>query len=404
LSAGDEPGDGHPDPCDDHSHRQEDEAHRGGGRPQLPGFQTIVGCLETLGTIDLGTLMRRDGNADPVCDTIRGLIDTFEKMGSMQLRQPHTSWDTLHRLIAAADLPTPRSVRPIDDGTGLDNRITVAELADGRFVVLRQSREPAASPRLRVQFLRANGIETPELYKSTDNGEALWEYVPGQTLARAVEEGLADETVWRRVGAALAKVHSVTFPLQLEGPIGADSLNLRPLDPVRNLQESLAASGAWVDRERPQLSDALKRVSCFISDRSSEIRASRSSVLHGDINLLNIIVNDNAVRLIDWDFPRVGQHLAELSALDEHAYLHGLDGLPAEFYEGYGRSVPENLLLAYRIVGCVGWLASDDWIEWDHNDDLPEAARSRLNEWHHRLLDWSDRIPDLAARLTPDLT
>ena len=50
--------------------------------------------------------------------------------------------------------------------------------------------------------------------------------------------------------------------------------------------------------------------------------------------------------------------LAELSAL-EHAYLHGLDGLPAAFFAGYGE-VSARLVLAYWIVGCIGWLSGDD--------------------------------------------
>ncbi|GAA1541794.1 MULTISPECIES: phosphotransferase family protein [Brevibacterium] len=318
----------------------------------------------------------------------------------MTERATNDAQEVLRRLIAAAGLPPPVSVRPVDDGgNGLDNRLTTAELADGRLVVLRQSRMASGSPRRRIEFLRANGITTPQQHASDDEGAALWEYIPGRTLAEAVAAGTADATVWRRTGAALAEVHSVRFPRSLEGAIETDSLPLRAVDPVERLHEGLATSGAWVEQHRPHLRAALGQVSRFITDRANEIRAERPSVLHGDINLLNIIVTDDSAQLIDWDFPRVGQPLAELSALDEHAYLHGLDGLPSAFFEGYGQPVPGDLLLAYRIVGCLGWLASDDWTEWDADSGLPDAARSRLNRWHQRLLDWCDRIPDLMTAL-----
>jgi len=308
--------------------------------------------------------------------------------------------EVMDRLIAASGLPAPVSVQTIDsDGNGLDNRLMMAELTDGRMVVMRQSRVATTSPRRRVDFLRANGINTPKLFASDDAGAALWEYISGQTLADSVANGTADRTAWRRTGAALAELHAVTFPASLEGTIDADSLSLRTTDPVESLLDNLAASGPWVEKHRPRLRGALEHVRCFIADRATQIRTARPSVLHGDVNLLNIVVNEDEARLIDWDFPRVGQPLAELSALDEHAYLHGLDGLPSSFFEGYDRPVPRDLLLAYRIVGCIGWLASGDWEEWDRAPELPDAARSRLDKWHQRLLDWSIGIPEVITTL-----
>jgi len=127
----------------------------------------------------------------------------------------------------------------------------------------------------------------------------------------------------------------------------------------------------------------------------SEPKPSRS---RGDTNLLNIIASEQAVHLIDWDFPMVRYPLAELSALDEHAYLHGLDGLPAAFFAGYGE-VSAGLLVAYRIVGCFGWLSGDDWDAWNSDPSLPVLARIRLHRWHRRLEEWAKATPGLSAAL-----
>lgn len=117
--------------------------------------------------------------------------------------------------------------------------------------------------------------------------------------------------------------------------------------------------------------------------------------MHGDASLLNIIVWDQTVTLINWDFPAVKYPLAELSALDEHVYLSGADRLPAAFLAGYGRDVPADLLLAYRTVGCLGWLSGDDWTRWNAMALMPAPARRRLELSDRRLLDWVDRMPDL---------
>ena len=63
-----------------------------------------------------------------------------------------------------------------------------------------------------------------------------------------------------------------------------------------------------------------------------------------------------------------------------------------------GRSRP-SFLLAYRIVGCIGWLSGDDWDEWNADPNLPEVARTRLQRWRHRLLEWAKATPVLSTAL-----
>jgi len=308
--------------------------------------------------------------------------------------------EVARRLATAADLPAVVAVEAVDSKSyGLDNQLTRGALEDGRQVLLRQTNLVLTSPRPRVDFLRSNGIPLPQLYAADDAGNSLWEFIPGRPLGDLVDEGTADDVVWHRTGAALAAVHAVTFPAPLQGSIGVGALKLRPIDPVNQLRAAIDDARGWTERHRPHLTPVLDQVATFTRQRAEQIRAERPTVTHGDVNLHNIIAGDQAVQLIDWDFPKVRYPLAELSALDEHAYLHGCVELPPAFFAGYGRAVPAELLLAYRIVGCFGWLSGDDWAQWHADPDLPIAARDRLNRWHGLLLAWADQTPELISRL-----
>jgi thiamine kinase-like enzyme len=103
------------------------------------------------------------------------------------------------------------------------------------------------------------------------------------------------------------------------------------------LHQDIDAVRDWVAYHRATLTSSLDRVSGLVDARASQIREERPAVTHGDVSLPNIMVSVHRVQLIDWDFPRVRYPMAELSTLDEHAYLHGSEGLPAAFFAGYGR-------------------------------------------------------------------
>lgn len=303
-------------------------------------------------------------------------------------------------LTTAAGLPPVRALRPLDSRAyGLDNRLTRGTLEDGREVLLRQNRVLLGSPRQRVDFLRSNGVPLPWLYVADDAGNSLWEFVPGQPVGDLVDHNAADDTLWRRVGGAFAAVHSVVFPAPLQGPIGLESLQLCPLDPVDQLRADIESARSWAAQHLPDTVSTLDQVATFVTAEATAIRAERPTLTHGDTNLLNIIADEDSVRLIDWDFPAVRYPIAELSALDEHAYLHGMEGLPPAFFQGYGRDVSAELLLAYRIVGCLGWLSGDDWAAWESDPTLPVQARDRLGRWHARLLRWAHNARKLAVRL-----
>jgi Phosphotransferase enzyme family len=122
----------------------------------------------------------------------------------------------------------------------------------------------------------------------------------------------------------------------------------------------------------------------------------RIGLLHNDVNLYNIIVDGPKATLIDWDNPGLGNPLDELAAFEEHLYLHGTV-LPQAFWVGYGTTVDPNLLRTHRIAGCVAWLASEDWQEWEEDGTLKPKTLARVRNWRRLLAQW------LADQLRTDL-
>lgn len=308
-------------------------------------------------------------------------------------------------LVAQAGLPAVRSTRPLTDGPGLDNRLTLLDLEDGRRVLARQPHGAELHDQTpRARFLEHHRVGAPKLYAAGADGSTLVEWIVGTSLAEhvAAADDHATDPVWRQLGAALAAVHAVTFPSLLQGEFGPTGLNLRPIDPVTGLHESLRRSREWARQDQSRLVAVHDRLAELVDHHAEEIRAEQPCLLHGDVTFDNFIVTEHAVRPIDWDFPRVGSPLSELGALDEHAYLNGIStGLPVEFWQGYGRSEPRSLLLLHRAIGCLGWLASPEWSTWEADESLSEQARRRLRDWNHRLHAWSDTLPE---RLGPGAT
>ncbi|RDI26708.1 lipopolysaccharide core heptose(II) kinase RfaY [Lentzea flaviverrucosa] len=110
-------------------------------------------------------------------------------------------------------------------------------------------------------------------------------------------------------------------------------------------------------------------------------------LLHNDVNLYNIIVREGAATLIDWDNPGLGNPLDELAAFEEHLYLHGTV-LPQAFWIGYGSRPDPNLLRVHRIAGCIAWLASSDWRQWEADRTLKPEHLARVRNWRRLLAGW----------------
>jgi hypothetical protein len=302
--------------------------------------------------------------------------------------------------VAQAGLAPVVEVSSVDDDRfGLDSRLSKATLADGTEVVLRINSSQAGDPRVRASFLAQHRVGAPTMYASDGVGACLLAFVPGRPLGERMAGAGVDDQTWKRTGSAYARVHAVRFPSPLQGTLGPTDLVLAPLDPVGQLHTKLDRVRPWVAQHQMHLLPAINRLHSVIERQAAHIRWETPCLTHGDPNLLNIIVGEDAVTLIDWDYPSVRYPLAELSALDEQVYLWGGPGLPPAFFAGYGREVPTDLLIIYRVVGCLSWLSGDDWTDLAGDRSIPETARQRLTRWHEQLLSWIQHIPDLSRSL-----
>lgn len=303
----------------------------------------------------------------------------------------------LRDLVAVAGLPAVREVQRLTDGPGLDNVLSLITLVNDQQLLARQPRtaEARQDPAPRAAFLREHSVGAPKTYATSPDGSSLVEWIPGSSLgAHLGTKAAADDPVWHQLGISVAAIHAVTFPTLLHGEVGPTALTLHPTDPVARLRERIDLSQHWIEQSAPRLAQVPNQLRQLLQQHSATITAIQPCLLHGDCNLDNYIVTDRAVRPIDWDYPRVGSPLTELSALDEHAYLHGMaDGLPPAFWDGYGQTYPTELLLLYRAVGCLNWLSSPEWDDWQTDAQINEATKNKLRHWHRQLTTWSDGLP-----------
>lgn len=297
---------------------------------------------------------------------------------------------TLDELVSSASLPPVSSVQALDD-RGFDNELLLGVLTDGRQVLLRQNLESASPPLARAAFLSLHQVGAPQLHAANSSGAVLVDFIPGETLAALCRRSPAGDDVWRMVGEAYRRIHAVHFPSGLRGQFGPDRLELEPCDPVELLHSKVNEVELVVRTQRPALTGSLAKLRSRIDARADELRAQQPCLVHSDPNFHNIVVSNERATLIDWDYPAVHYPLEELEALEEHAYLHGIPGLPAAFLAGYGIEVSRPLLRLYRIVGNLGVLNSE-WSEMAADPRHPANLRSMLAVWDWQLREWLDQI------------
>lgn len=196
--------------------------------------------------------------------------------------------------------------------------------------------------------------------------------------------------VRRQLGVCMAAIHAVRFPAPLQGTVGSTRVVLEHRDPVDSLQHELEQSRSWIATHRPSDVVSAEHVGRLIDAYASDIRAERPCLLHGDTTFDNFVVTpEGTLRPIDWDLPAVGYPLAELGNLDHQAYLYGIaDGLPPEFWAGYGRTYPADLLLIHRAVRCLSLIASSRWAEWAADSEVSDATKAELPRRHNLHEKW----------------
>lgn len=301
---------------------------------------------------------------------------------------------TLENLVQAAGLPAVSETFRLT-GRGLHNQILAARLTDGREVLLRVRSYDAVPERARARLLETHRLPAPRLLSSAGNA-SLYEFAPGQPLGDLVELGTVTREDWERVGDAYRQVHQVAFPRRLSGDVEPDVILLRPGDPV-------AEQHAILDRVEARLRETMPSVAAWLPAVHDQVDAAAptlcgapTSLLHGDVDLRNILVAPSGATLLDWDTPMVGDPARELALLDMHASLANEQGLPRSFYDGYGRGPFEPNTSIFRITGTLSWLASDDWAAFEQ---LDADLRARARAWLATLRSWADDLPGHLERI-----
>jgi aminoglycoside phosphotransferase (APT) family kinase protein len=274
-----------------------------------------------------------------------------------------TTDDLLDELLPRAGLPKAVGARRLS-GRGFDHEIELAELADGRQVVLRRWRHERESERAVFLeacggFLEAHDVPAPRLLAATA-GAGLYEFAPGTLLGDLIEAGRATENTWRLVGAAFRRVHAVGFPAGLVGDVEPDRILLRPVDPVAQMHAWLDGALEGLQRRAPSAVAHVPALHALVDRAAGPLRGAATALGHGDIHMWNIIVGEDRAWLIDWDEPRVCDPAMEVALLDKHAWLFNGRGLDAAFFSGYGRAPAEPNTSLHRVVQALRTAASGD--------------------------------------------
>ena len=304
----------------------------------------------------------------------------------------------LAELIAIADLPAVMATERLS-GQGFEHDIHLVRLVDGRRLILRRRAQPGVPDTAWARFLTDHGVPAPALVSANEHASLL-AYVPGETLSELFESGRCTDDVWQSVGTAFRQVHAVRFPRGLHGRRSADRLELHIGDPVQALHTRVARAEPTLRRPVPSATDSVDRLHALIDHAAGPLRDAPAALLHGDVNLANIIISAGRTVLIDWDGPQVGDPAQEIAALEEHLYLAGGDALPPAFFQGYGTGKVEPNVSVHRIVGAIGWLAQPDWEDWAAAPDLHPSMKDRAARWHAALVDYVRQHPVWDGDLT----
>ena len=305
-----------------------------------------------------------------------------------------TTVDILEDLVREAGLPDVTAMSRLA-GRGLNNRLYAARLADGRQMVLRIRTQGLIPERARAQFLQTSELSVPRLFAASGNA-SLYAFAPGITLGDAIESGTATREDWTMVGRAYRQVHEVRFPREVEGTVGPDVITLRPADPVARLYDDVERSIPGLERLLPETLPFVPDLHRLIEDAAPGLRESTTALLHGDVNMWNILIAPTRATLVDWDEPAVGDPAAELALLHQHASLFNGSGLPRAFFNGYGRGPIEPNTSLHRLIGTIAWLTSDDWVSFER---LDPDLRARTRGWFRGLFAWTERMPEHIERL-----
>lgn len=194
---------------------------------------------------------------------------------------------------------------------------------------------------------------------------------------------------WVEFGSALKQIHSAALPPALAERIPSESYSPQWREMVRQFQASVettsfadpfaAGLAALLKDKRPIVNHLIKRAEEL--GAALQQQPLKQVLCHSDIHVGNVLINDHALYIVDWDQPILAPKERDLMFIGG-----GLGGgrLSAEqeetlFYEGYGQTVINPVTLAYyryeRIVQDIAAYCQQLFLTDEGGEDRAEGLR-----------------------------
>ena len=233
----------------------------------------------------------------------------------------------------------------------------------------------------RNRLLIGRGIRTPAVLAVTERS-ALFDYVPGVLLGDLIDTTRCSPEAWHAVGAAYRQVHSIDADVDVATEMAIDA---PMMDPVERAHADVEGASRGIERRLPEAMRHLPALHELIDVAAQSLLSAPVRLLHGDVNMWNVLVDVYDAWIIDWDDPVIGDPAMEIALLDKHASLFNGAGLDPAFFHGYGQTAVEPNTSLYRLIATLSWAASSDWDNWDR-ERLPDELRRRTAGWLETLL------------------
>lgn len=219
----------------------------------------------------------------------------------------------------------------------------------------------------------------PQFFASGRQGDFEWftrEHVAGPSLGHSRHlTGRLSQTIISQLARGIAKIAQCS-PRGLEVKL-----------PIFNPHNYAIAQQCWGLTRNARVPSATCRGLTALVKRSLPILAAENRALvHGDLNLGNILVPRNIVRIVDWELMHINNFAYDISYLWAHLWeaqprfrrqllAAFLKHVPARRHPRFQQLFP--LVVAYLAVGGI---------PYQERREISLAARRRRQRYHIRLL------------------
>lgn len=256
---------------------------------------------------------------------------------------------------------------------------------DARKVILRVARyedqKSLMAEAATLALLDLSGV--PRLIFFDENQRLrnkLWileSYIKGRHVPRL------DASQFRNLGMLLARVHASTLKEE-RIDVWASFLKRR---------KQYGDEKALLNHPDKRLRSLIRRARDYVKTFQEEHSSLHCSMIHGDATPTNILIDDDKVSLIDWEFSHFNDPVAEFATIyyDDMDYndgkwrIHISDTERAELFAGYkagGGLIDEDRIRLWMNVDKVGAALYLYWrLNLSDRDTTPEQTSLYEREW-----------------------